>query len=136
MSKKIKFSRKRMYSDTTWLPFVKSETTQKQLNDLVEKNGYESYYVLENYKVNEARFTNFFIDDKIYKFIDKNYKNINIVIPILHNSPIKTYVQSEKDLENNKMSTIDNNNQDKKIFPIIIMFKDKKDAAKFKLLIV
>lgn len=134
MSKGTKFSRKRLYASTKWLPFIKEDTSIAELNSLIASEKYESYCILENYKVNEGRFTHFFIDDKIYKFVNNSH-NISVVIPILQNSPVKTYIQSEKDLETNGMNIIDNNNQDKKMFPIIIMFKDKKEAAKFKLVV-
>lgn len=130
---KNKYPRKRMYTQTKWLPFVKN-ASDDELKKLIENEGFSSYNIIEKFSVNEGKLNMFFVEDKIYDWICKYYTNIMVVIPCNCSTNIKTYVQPKSNIDKSNITVLNrerNSNND--IFPLIILFKDKKDAAKFKL---
>lgn len=129
MSKKCPYSRKRMEKNPKWKFLIDGENVEENL----KKEGFSAYHIISDFWMRDGMFDFYYVEDKIYDWIEKNYNRIKVVAPSHHERPIeKVWVQ--KISEHDKSKLIDTSVDKDYYLNIAILFKEKTDAAKFKIL--
>ena len=131
MSKRCPYRRRILEKDPKWIPLELNENKQL-IDEINEKEGYVAYYRIPRFWVNEGKFCYYVVEDKIFEWIEKNYNNIKIVVACQVRQPMaKAWVQMKSQHDVNSMIDSDN---DQNYTGIHILFRDVRDAAKFKML--